>query len=174
MAVRRIVSESWPSKAGAGLPPPRNPCSTAIRSPVYATARANQVAMKLASLRRGGTGRTPASQAHAISPGATAPFSLLSTPAAIAAALHATLPCSSAAYTASKVNTAAISSFRPTTYATASTCTGWTANTTPATSPAVSPAQRQASAATNTLAATCHIRFTAWNQAVERMVQSSA
>ena len=53
-----------------------------------------------------------------------------------------------------------MSSARPTTFATASTWTGWTANTSPATSAAVSPAHRRASAATATVAPACQSRFT--------------
>ncbi len=67
-----------------------------------------------------------------------------------------------------------MSSFRPTTFATASTCTGWTANSTPAARPACHPAQRRASTATATLAPACHSMLTAWNQTGPSNSQSSA
>ncbi|PYP02464.1 MAG: hypothetical protein DMD25_12735 [Gemmatimonadetes bacterium] len=72
------------------------------------------------------------------------------------------------------MNSVAMSSERPTTFATASTCTGWTANNNPATSaPAVST-QRRASAATATAAPACHRTLTAWNQAVPSTSASRA
>ena len=76
-------------------------------------------------VRRGGrVTPTPSNHADATSAGATAAFSLLKSPQASATPLHAGLSRTTAAYTASRVQSAAMSSPRPTTFATASTCTG--------------------------------------------------
>ncbi len=67
-----------------------------------------------------------------------------------------------------------MSSARPTTFATASTCTGCTANSRPASSAATSFVQRRASAATATATPACHSRFTAWNQTALSNTRSKA
>src|SRR6266576_4369774 len=56
---------------------------------------------------------------------------------------------------------AAISSARPTTLATASTCTGWTANTNPTISPTAGPASSHASNANSAVASVAHMTLTA-------------
>jgi len=106
--------------------------------------------------------------------GATAAFSLDKRPKPNATALQTTRSRTSAAYTASTTPSAAMSSARPTTFATASTCTGCTANSTPATNAPVASTQRRASAATATAMPACHTRFAAWNQAGPSIKRSMA
>ena len=138
-------------------------CNTAQRATAYAPPATAHAAVSATMVRRGGR-VTPSNHASAASAGATAAFSLLKSPHASATPLHTGLSRTTALYTARRVQSAAMSSPRPTTFATASTWTGCTAKSKPAMSPARAPAQRRASAATVRVAATCHKTFTRWNQ----------
>src|SRR5256712_4017285 len=109
-----------------------------------------------------------------MSAGATAAFSLHRSPSAQAAALQPMASRASAAYTESTTKPPANSSARPTTFATASTCTGCTANSAPATSPPVVSAHRRGGPATATAAARCHSRFGAGNQPAPSSMRSRA
>src|SRR5687767_10337582 len=64
------------------------------------------------------------------------------------------------ATTAAITKTAAMHSSRPTTFATASTCTGWTANASPVTSADAGDINSDASFHVNTVAVTCQSTFT--------------
>src|SRR3989442_1028211 len=116
-----------------------------------------------AAMRRAGGRGKPSSHAAPTSAGTTAAFSLARRASVQATALPARLSRATASQTASTEKTAAMSSARPTTFATASTWTGWTANRAPASQPAASPAQRRARRATAVLAPACQRTLTPWN-----------